>query len=126
MDRDDVGVHQLRGGARFAQEPVAKHRVSAEVPRQELDGNRALERDITGEKDDAHAAAPQFALEQVASGDYALEIQEIRRRSSGECHHVWRPDEVMLVPAYHRCRGGWTCTRSSLVLLFGSVITYSS
>ncbi len=51
---------------------------AASVGREELDGDRAVERDVAGQVDDAHPAASQLPIERVASGDGVLQFEEER------------------------------------------------
>src|SRR3989442_14388675 len=56
----DVGVVEARDRTRFAQEASLGDRVVAQLVGQQLDRDGALESEITGEIDDAHAAGAEF------------------------------------------------------------------
>jgi hypothetical protein len=74
IDRDDARVRQMRGCARLAQEPLAHVGISGEVGRQGLDRDGTVEVPISPEKDDAHAAATDLALDVVLPGKSGCEI----------------------------------------------------
>ena len=57
--RADVGVIQLRDGARFAFEPLAKLRSGGDLRGQRLDGDDAIEPRVAGLVDLAHPASAQ-------------------------------------------------------------------
>jgi hypothetical protein len=57
MDRDDVRVVELGGGACLALEALGGIARHAEVRWKDLESNAAAERDLAGLVDDAHAAA---------------------------------------------------------------------
>ena len=58
VHRDDVGVLDRGGQPRLALEALAEHRVLRALGRDQLDRHRALERQLGGAVDDAHATAP--------------------------------------------------------------------
>ena len=57
MDGGDVGVIELRRGARLPQQLARVRRVEREVGRQHLDRDVAFEAAVVGDEDAAHAAA---------------------------------------------------------------------
>ena len=61
VDRDDVGVVQLRGGLGLDAEPGDLAGVDGGGERQDLQRHATAERALHGLVDDAHAAAPQLA-----------------------------------------------------------------
>ena len=67
-DRDDVRVGQAGQGARLGGEALAHLGLRRERRRQLLDGDAAVEAPVATEVDDAHAAAPDLALD-VVVGD---------------------------------------------------------
>ncbi len=73
------------GGARLAQEPVARLGARRELRRQELDRDEAVERHVAREEHDAHAAAAQLALDGVAAGEDLLEREELRSSRVRSC-----------------------------------------
>ena len=66
MDGDDVRVVELGHGAGLAAEAVHEGGVHADLQREELDGDEAVERDLPGLEDRAHAAAPEHGEHFVA------------------------------------------------------------
>ncbi len=64
VDADGVGVAKTGGRSRLAQETLSRHLVCQFRP-QYLDRDVALELVVVGQKDDAHAAAPQFGQDAV-------------------------------------------------------------
>jgi hypothetical protein len=67
VDRDDVRVVQGRGGSRFLGEaPLALGTLRAGV--QDLDRDLPTQTVVVGFVDDAHAAASDFASDQIARG----------------------------------------------------------
>jgi hypothetical protein len=66
VDGDDVGVAELRGGGRLADEADGVARV-VEPLLDDLDGDGALEGGVDGLVDGAHAAARELALDVVAA-----------------------------------------------------------
>ena len=75
-DRDDVGVMELGGGVGLALEALAGLSRQAEAGGQDLEGNAAIQRDLPGLVDDAHAAATDLADE--------LEVAESPERRGSE------------------------------------------
>ena len=73
LHRDDVGVLDAGGHARFAREPRAEVRALAQLGRDDLEGGRAVERYVVGEVDDAHAAAADLRLHAVP-GEHGSEL----------------------------------------------------
>ena len=78
VDRHDVRMRQARGRPRLSDETRAHPVVARELRRQKLDRHRALEGDVVGEEDDAHAAAAELTLDRVAAGDGVLERPKLR------------------------------------------------
>ena len=72
-DLDDVRVVEPGGEARLAREPLAHLVVAGEVVGEELDGDLAVELQVTGAVDRGHAAVAQPVLELVAlAGEVAV------------------------------------------------------
>ncbi len=67
VDRDDVRVVEPGGGLRLLLEPRDDLGVARELRRQHLDRHLALEREVVGEEDGAHAARAEQPLDHVAS-----------------------------------------------------------
>src|SRR4029077_17120756 len=64
VNRDDVGMAQLRRRLGLANEPSAHVRVEREVRRENLDRYRSMEPQIRGAIYHRHAAAPDLAIDQ--------------------------------------------------------------
>jgi hypothetical protein len=98
-DRHDVRVRQLRRRPRLAQEPLAVRRVGGPLARQHLDRDRPLEPEVARQQHDAHAAAPELALDRVLAPEDRRQLRELRvveararlGRGGGEAH---RPDAI--------------------------------
>jgi hypothetical protein len=71
VDRHDVRVLERRGDPRLALEALAEVLVGREVRRDDLEGDRAVEREVRRPVDDAHPATPGDALDPVAADDVA-------------------------------------------------------
>ncbi len=71
IDRDDVGVIDRRRDLRLAHEPVADRLVLEQPGRDDLQRDRAIERELRRPVDDAHAAAAGDRLDPVAGEDGA-------------------------------------------------------
>ena len=80
VDVDDVRVIDAVGGARLAEHPRAEVRLAAEVRADQLERDDAVDEDVTGAIDDAHAAFAGARLEPVATGDDASEHRVLRLR----------------------------------------------
>ena len=65
VQREDVGMVQLRGDLDLAQEPL-RAQGRGDLLAQHLDGDGAVMAPVTGEKHDSHPSAPELALERVA------------------------------------------------------------
>src|SRR5438105_1159833 len=65
VQRQDVGVVQLRGGLDLSQEPVCAER-GGDLLAEHLDGDETVMSRIAGQKHHRHAAAAQLPLERVA------------------------------------------------------------
>ena len=79
VNLDDVRVRELGGGVGLAGEPGDEHRVGRPPLAHHLEGDVAVERELPGEVDRAHAAAAEFAFDRVAAhvdpnrnGDFGL------------------------------------------------------
>jgi hypothetical protein len=75
MDDRDVGVVQRRSRLGFANEPFLGFVVGAELGRKEFDGDVAVEPDVLGLVDDAHAAFAKLGDDLVVGyglADHAL------------------------------------------------------
>jgi len=62
VDRNDVGVIQLRSRLRFAEEPLANIGPEAQFGRQYLDRNFPLQPLVARAVNDPHAATPDLVL----------------------------------------------------------------
>ena len=76
VDVDDVRVVDAVGGARFAQHPGAQVRLAAQVGANELHRDDAVDEDVAGAVDDAHASFADARLEPVAARDDAAEHRD--------------------------------------------------
>jgi hypothetical protein len=65
VHRHDVGMRELRGHARLAQESLARVGLLGERGRQHLEGHLPVEAFVAGEQHDAHAATSELALDVV-------------------------------------------------------------
>ena len=66
VDRDDVWMVDRRSQPRLAMEALAEALVLRQLRSKQLEGDLALEREILGEVDDAHAAPADDRVEAVA------------------------------------------------------------
>ena len=66
VDRDHVGVVDRGGQPRLAQEPLAEALVRGQLRGQQLQRHPALQAQVLGQVDDAHAAAAEQRLDPVA------------------------------------------------------------
>ncbi len=82
MDGDDVRVGQPRRRAGLLQEALAQLGHPGQVRREQLDGDRPLEREVPAQEDDAHAAPAQLAFQQVAAAEGGLERDELSGHGS--------------------------------------------
>ena len=76
---------------RLTKEAGANLRPESELGREDLDGDLALEPAIAGEVHDAHAAAPDLAIQLVARAQYTLDVRAelgVCRRDDG-VWHAW-------------------------------------
>lgn len=78
VNRNYVRVGELGGRARLTEEPFPHRRVAREVQWEELDGDRSIERDVTREEHDPHAAATDFPFERETAGHGTLKRQKLR------------------------------------------------
>ena len=78
VDVDDVRVIDAVGGARFAQHPRAQVRLAAQIGANQLERDDAIDEDVAGAIDDAHAAFAEPRLEPVAPGDDFPEHRVVR------------------------------------------------
>jgi hypothetical protein len=84
IDRDDVGVVDRRGDLRLAHEALPDRLVLEQPGRDDLQGDGAVERELRGPVDDAHAATAGHRVDPVARED-AAGFQLTHRRE------VYRP-----------------------------------
>ena len=82
-DGHDVGVREPRRRPRFVQEALAGYGVQTFGGREQLDGDLAVEAQLTCEVYDPHASTPQAALEDVPAGQGVLQLW---KRSSRIVH----------------------------------------
>ena len=73
-DLDDVGMVERRGEPALALEARAEHAVAGQARRQQLERDRAVERDVGGAVDHPHSPAPGDGVDAVAG----------ERRADGE------------------------------------------
>jgi hypothetical protein len=69
-------VAQAGGSAGLIEEPLAEGGLACDIGTEELDGDRAVKADITGEEDNAHAPPSDLPLEGVAADQCALQSEE--------------------------------------------------
>ena len=85
VDRDDIGMRQLRRRLRLPEKARLDLASEGELGRQQLDCNRALETPVAGTVDNAHASPSDLAVELVVGGERALYMSaKLVIRSSGE------------------------------------------
>ena len=65
IDRDDVGVVQLRHHASLALEPLDQALVEHQGRWQDLDRDQAVERNLSAEENGPHSAASQLVMDLV-------------------------------------------------------------
>ena len=82
-DGHDVGVGKLRRRPRLVQEALAGYGVQTFGGREQLDGDLAIEAQLTCEVYDPHTPTPQPALEDVPAGQGVLQLW---KRSSRIVH----------------------------------------
>src|SRR4029079_12984774 len=69
VDRNDVGVVELRRGLGLANESRAHVLIEGDVGRQHLDRHRAIEARIDRAIHDGHPATPDLTLDEVLGAD---------------------------------------------------------
>ena len=67
IDPDQIRVFELRGLLGLAEEPVLEFLLLRVVRRENLEGDGAVEDEIPGQVDDAHAALPDHVFEPVVA-----------------------------------------------------------
>ena len=67
VDADDVGVVEVGGRGGLPPEPLDERLVGGELREQDLHGDRAVEQLVPGEEHLGHAAAPEAAVQLVAT-----------------------------------------------------------
>src|SRR3990172_1023114 len=72
MQREDVGMVELRGDRDLAQEPVGAEG-GRELWLEDLEGDSALVLEVLSEINGRHPARPEFPLDRVAIGEGGLE-----------------------------------------------------
>jgi hypothetical protein len=77
VHRGDARMRQSRCGSRFEPEAVAAAWFPAEAGRQRLERHASRQPRVVGEIDDAHAAAAQFAPEDVGADNPAFELLRV-------------------------------------------------
>jgi len=75
---------ELRDGSGFAQEPLAAGHVVGEIGREDLDGDRAVQAPLAGQKHERHPAAPQRRLDVVRVGKGRADL--VQRHAGRFCH----------------------------------------
>ena len=75
VDVDDVRMVELRRGLRLAQEARLDLAAERELGRQDLDRDRALQPPVFRAIDDAHAAAPDLAVQLVVRAERTLDVR---------------------------------------------------
>ena len=76
VNRNDVGVGELGGGTRLTQEPFAEFRIGCLRGRQQLDRDGPVQPHLSREIHDPHPAAPQLALQRIATCDGRLKVEK--------------------------------------------------
>ena len=92
VNRHDIGMREPGGGPRLLDEALALVGAGREVRREQLDGDRAVERHIAGQQHDAHTAAAELALDRIAAGEQLLEGQEFGADRGGHVCRVLRAE----------------------------------
>ena len=65
VDRDDVGMVEVRRGLSLAAEPLDEEFVTGVLGEEHLDGHRSVEQEVTGEVHVSHATAGELAVQFV-------------------------------------------------------------
>ena len=89
VDLDDVGVLEPRDGRRLGQEAGGGHGIGVGTGQDHLEGARAVEADLTGVVDDAHAAAAELTQDLVAGDRRDRPCAEYRWREGVRIRRVW-------------------------------------
>ena len=76
VDRDDVGVGELGGEARLAEEAILEPRHVGALGGEEFDRHPAVEMDFAREIHHAHPPSAKFAVDRIASSERLLEGKE--------------------------------------------------
>ena len=88
VDGHEVFVSQVRGGARFPQEPLQQLLVGHRLP-EHFDGDVAIEIRIAAQIHRAHAAVPETAHD-VVLGDLRRRLSQFRFAAGGD-NYTGRP-----------------------------------
>ena len=83
VDRDDVLVRELAGGARLAEESLAELGVLIDRRRDDLDGDDPLEQRVAGAIHDTHATLAEFFEKLVAADVSAWVVAESPNHKTG-------------------------------------------
>ncbi len=75
---NDVGVRQLGGGARLAEEALTQVCFAREFLRQDLQSHRPVQPHLLGEVHDSHATPAKLGLQGVLPGESLLKREEPR------------------------------------------------
>jgi hypothetical protein len=78
VNLNDVRVRELRGGERFAREPRDEHRIAGPPLTHHLECNGSVERELAGEVDRAHPAAPDLVLDGVPAHVRSRHERDVR------------------------------------------------
>jgi hypothetical protein len=87
VDRDDGRVLDRRREAGFAFEAGPERRLRRELGRQDLEGDRTLERHVRGAEDHPHPAMPDERVDAISTEDRA-QPQALRGIGSIRGHHT--------------------------------------
>src|SRR5213593_4140881 len=104
IDRHDVGVRQLGGRARFAQEALAACLVRRQLRRQQFDGDQPVEPQVPREVNVSHPSMADGFADVVPSGERLPDGRETRFR----CCHDPRLDKDTAIHCANHLGSCWT------------------
>ena len=76
VDRDDIRVRHARDKLRFTKKSLPQCGLRHELRWQHLERHQSVERALTSEIHDAHAATPKLTLDRVTTGDHGAQCPE--------------------------------------------------
>ncbi len=99
VDGADVGMIERGGGARLAQERLAGLVVVQSPRGEQLDRDRAIQVEVVGQIDLAHAADAQTTPDPIVGNNFFRLHRVVRERPTEPTADTnWGPDSALLVP----------------------------